>query len=78
MVSNLQSELVDDLHLADLRRASLLVAERRVLHKCELEACTPGAAAPVWRVALHLLGARLVAVGERVQALGPVTVKPGT
>ena len=78
MVGNLESELLAEIHLAELRQVHLPVAGRRALLGHEVQGDTFKVAAPVWRVGLHWLGARLVAVGERVQALGPVTAQPGT
>ena len=78
MVGNLESELLAEIHLADLRQAHLPVAGHRTLHEHEVQTSALSAATPAWRLGLGWLGARLVAAGERVRALGPVTAQPGT
>ncbi len=70
--------IVVESRMAEWRQVLLPAAERRARIARELQAYSPQPVAPAWRAALSWLGARLVAAGERVQALGPVTVKPGT
>ncbi len=72
------SELVAESRITEWRQVLLPVAERRALIERELQALSREPAAPVWRAALGWLGARLVATGARVQALGAVAAQPGT
>jgi hypothetical protein len=78
MFSHRETELVVESRIAEWREVILPAAVRRAAIARELGTRSPEPAAPAWRAALGWLGARLVAAGERVGALGAVAVEPGT
>ncbi len=78
MFSQREMELMAESRIAEWRQVILPEAERRARIAHELQASSPHPVASRWRAAVSWLGGRLVAAGERVQALGAVAVESGT
>ena len=72
MLSAMVGELVCETYLQEFQRVTLPAHLRAAHVKQALGSARP----PVWRVGSAWLGARLVAAGERLRAVGTVRPQP--